>query len=326
VILLEIDTNDQTIEKTYIYAKSQIIAQHDGAPATNNKYFNLHDRLGSVREIIDPNGDVVNTYTYEPFGKVIESSGSFNNAFMFAGQYYDDEVEEYYLRARRYDPHIRRFTSRDPVFGSFREPMTLHTYLYCGNDPINRIDPSGLYMEDHTLEKTQEIIDDATRLVGINYYLGPLVAFGPFGPGFHGVYDFKDSERWFGDTFRIASASRPLEGPQFGNYLAGYTTYYNYGIIGELAARDWGILYAGGDWMREQSERPIAEEGVGQYWITKGALDANIRLSDSLSFGIGGLLRGDPHNTFTNRLDRYRLNLAETTLWATSVMMDIDLF
>jgi len=52
VILLEIDTSGQTIEKTYIYANSQIIAQHDGKYDAD-RYFYLHDRLGSVREIID---------------------------------------------------------------------------------------------------------------------------------------------------------------------------------------------------------------------------------------------------------------------------------
>jgi hypothetical protein len=36
-----------------------------------------------------------------------------------------------------------RFTSRDPVKGKQKEPLTLHKYLYCLNDPINRVDLSG---------------------------------------------------------------------------------------------------------------------------------------------------------------------------------------
>jgi RHS repeat-associated protein len=62
---------------------------------------------------------------------------------MFTGRNYDSEIAEYYLRARQYDPHIARFTSRDPIFGQFQEPLTLHKYLYCINDPVNKIDPSG---------------------------------------------------------------------------------------------------------------------------------------------------------------------------------------
>jgi len=329
VILLEIDAGDgTTIEKTYIYANSQIIAQHDGAPATDNKYFYLHDRLGSVREIIDTDGYVVNTYTYQPFGQelVQECEETVSNPFRFTGQWYDPEISWYYMRARMYAPYNRRFNSRDPVFGKFSEPLTLHPYLYCINEPINRIDPSGLRLRDYTLEETQDIIDRATLLVGTNRIIGPQIAFGILGPGFHGVYDFKHSNRWFGDTFRIASAALPLEGPQFGNYLAGYTTYYNYGMRGEAAARAVGIYYAGGEWIEGESKRPIAEEVGSQYWITKGALDTNIELSDSLWFGIAGLLSGDTHNSFVNSLDRYRLKQMETICWATSFMMDFDLF
>jgi hypothetical protein len=42
-----------------------------------------------------------------------------------------------------YDAQIGRFTSRDPVRGQQDEPMTLHSYLYCLNDPIDGIDPTG---------------------------------------------------------------------------------------------------------------------------------------------------------------------------------------
>ncbi|GAH45372.1 unnamed protein product, partial [marine sediment metagenome] len=71
--------------------------------------------------------------------------GTFDNSFMFTGQYYDDEVDEYFLRARQYDPHIARFTARDPVCGKFHKPLTLHRYLYCLNDPVNMVDPEGRF-------------------------------------------------------------------------------------------------------------------------------------------------------------------------------------
>jgi RHS repeat-associated protein len=59
---------------------------------------------------------------------------------------WDAEISMYYCNARMYDPVLGRFTSRDPVFGKLTEPMTLHTYLYCLyclNDPLNKVDPSG---------------------------------------------------------------------------------------------------------------------------------------------------------------------------------------
>lgn len=143
VILMELNSSGGIV-KTYIYANSEIIAQHDG-DNEGDIYFYLHDRLGSVRLVIDDQGSVENSYTYEPFGEMFatECTETTENPFKFTGQYFDSEIEEYYLRARQYNPHIARFTSRDPVFGKPYEPMTLHLYLYCGNDPANYIDPDG---------------------------------------------------------------------------------------------------------------------------------------------------------------------------------------
>ncbi len=56
-ILLELDPmSNYAIKKTYIYGNSQILAQHDGS-YTAPRYFYLHDRLGSVRQIMKVNGD-----------------------------------------------------------------------------------------------------------------------------------------------------------------------------------------------------------------------------------------------------------------------------
>jgi RHS repeat-associated protein len=142
VILMELNTSGNIL-KTYIYGNSQILAQHDG-DHTTNKYFYLHDRLGSIRQVINSSGNIVNYYTYEPFGQTVESGGTLSNPFMFTGQYYDSEINLYYLRARNYHPHIGRFTSRDIVDGQFDNPLSLHKYLYCKNDPPNYVDPWGL--------------------------------------------------------------------------------------------------------------------------------------------------------------------------------------
>ncbi len=147
-ILLEIDPAitdpNQAITKSYIYANSQIIAQHDGYFG-DGLYFYLHDRLGSVREVINTNAEVRNTYTYEPFGQSFSSevTQTIANPWQFTGQYFDSEFGQYFLRARQYDPAIYRFTARDPYRGKFGDPLELHRYLYCANDSINRADPEG---------------------------------------------------------------------------------------------------------------------------------------------------------------------------------------
>ena len=143
-ILLEIDTSDSSIAKTYIYANEQVIAQHNGDTSAN-RYFCLADRIGSIRQVVDVNGNVVARYTFDPFGEAFatEVHEFITNAFRFTGQYFDAETGQYYMRARQYDPSIGRFTTRDPVTGNFKDPMSLHPYLYCMNDPINHLDPTG---------------------------------------------------------------------------------------------------------------------------------------------------------------------------------------
>jgi len=66
------------------------------------------------------------------------NAGVDNNPYRYSGEYYDTESRYTFLRARYYDPAIGRFISEDPAFDGN------NWYIYCRNDPVNRIDPSGL--------------------------------------------------------------------------------------------------------------------------------------------------------------------------------------
>jgi RHS repeat-associated protein len=52
-----------------------------------------------------------------------------------------------HLRARYYDPSVGQFTSMDPFAGDTNDPQSLHKYAYVHGDPINGIDPSGMFLE-----------------------------------------------------------------------------------------------------------------------------------------------------------------------------------
>jgi RHS repeat-associated protein len=249
--------------KTYVYANSQILAQHNGnynAP----RFFYLHDRLGSVRLVINSAGDVNDTCTYNPFGEMFaaECNETVSNPFKFTGQFYDSETGQYYLKARMYDPPLMRFIYRDPVFGKFEEPLTLHKYLYCGNDPINRIDPWGLWNYSYNTWETLQKIKDCTNLVGTNPITGPFKAFGK-----GGKYIFKGEN----DTMDLFNLR--FKDSEFGNYLAGYSCYYNWGFYGDRGVRYWGHIYAFMDFIQGQSKWPIDDPG-SKFYLSAGILQA----------------------------------------------------
>ncbi len=77
-------------------------------------------------------------YEYDAFGMLLRSHGKVPSRLLYGGQQYDAEVEQYYLRARYYNPVIGRFMQEDTYRGD-----GLNLYAYCANDPVMYHDPSG---------------------------------------------------------------------------------------------------------------------------------------------------------------------------------------
>jgi RHS repeat-associated protein len=102
------------------------------------------DGLGSIRALTDETGTVTDRWSYTAFGELVSHQGSDPQAYLFAGAALDPNSGFYYLRARWMDPGVGRFASADTFAGSSFEPTTLHKYLYAGQDPVDRVDPSGL--------------------------------------------------------------------------------------------------------------------------------------------------------------------------------------
>ena len=89
------------------------------------------------------------TYTYDAFGTltyiqslneegVLAQTDTALSRFLYAGEQYDEVSGLYYLRARRYDTTVGRFTQEDTYLGDGR-----NLYVYVQNNPLKYVDPSG---------------------------------------------------------------------------------------------------------------------------------------------------------------------------------------
>jgi RHS repeat-associated protein len=133
----------------------QWISEKQVISGTWTPSFYGYDGGGSVRQLTNAAGTVTDTYNYDAFGNLLNSTGSTPNNYLYRGEQYDQDLGLYYLRARYYNPATGRFLSRDPEDGDPTNPDTLHRYLYVHGDPVNASDPTGraaLFSYTNTLE------------------------------------------------------------------------------------------------------------------------------------------------------------------------------
>ncbi len=90
---------------------------------------------------------VTDTYDYGAYGNLLGSVSNTVNNYRFAGEQFDPYLGDYYLRRRYYDSDSGRFTATDPFEGVLTEPLSRAKYPYVHGNPVNAIDPSGLFQE-----------------------------------------------------------------------------------------------------------------------------------------------------------------------------------
>jgi len=97
------------------------------------------DGLGSITSITDASGSPAATYTYDSFGKLVQSSGTLVNPFRYTAREFDSESGIYFYRARYYESASGRFLSEDPV----EFAGGINFYAYVGSNPVTLTDPTG---------------------------------------------------------------------------------------------------------------------------------------------------------------------------------------
>jgi RHS repeat-associated protein len=107
-------------------------------------HFAAYDGNGNVTALVGANdGTASGSYEYSPFGETLRATGLManENPYRFSTKRTDATTGSILYEYRAYDPIKGRWLSRDPL----QELGGLHLYLSLGNDPINYIDPFGLF-------------------------------------------------------------------------------------------------------------------------------------------------------------------------------------
>jgi RHS repeat-associated protein len=139
-VLEEYNPINGTVISSYVYGLD-LISQNRGGV----KSFYLYDGLGSVRALTDTSGAVTDSYNYDVYGNLLNSSGSTSNNYRFTGEQFDPNLGDYYLRDRYYGTDIGRFTRADSYEGSTSDPFSLNDYLYANGNPVIFTDPTGKF-------------------------------------------------------------------------------------------------------------------------------------------------------------------------------------
>ncbi len=138
--VLEEYTEGGIIKVSYVYGNDLISQDRNG-----ERSFYHVDGLGSTRALSDENGNATDRYIYDAFGRVLTKIGDTDNSYLYAGEQRDSNLGLDYLRARYLDVNSGRFYGRDPFPSLSFNPNTLNRYIYATGNPVNLIDPSGLF-------------------------------------------------------------------------------------------------------------------------------------------------------------------------------------
>ena len=128
------ETSNGTITR---YIRGLGIISSDSEEA-KTYYHYVSDEQGSITHVLSEDAEILNHYSYDAFGNIIQKTEKVENRFCYNGEMLDPVTQQYYLRARFYNPVIGRFTQEDTYYGD-----GLNLYQYCQANPVGYVDPSG---------------------------------------------------------------------------------------------------------------------------------------------------------------------------------------
>ncbi|MBP3292105.1 MAG: RHS repeat-associated core domain-containing protein [Clostridia bacterium] len=135
--------SDSTWTITYLYDSNNIV----GMVLNGATYYFHRNIQGDVVGVYDSTGAKVVGFKYDAFGRCTVSGNTTLAQWCkirYRGYYFDNETGFYWVQTRYYNPEWCRWISPDKI--TYIAPKNVHginLYSYCGNDPINLVDPTG---------------------------------------------------------------------------------------------------------------------------------------------------------------------------------------
>ena len=176
-------TYKETATITYTYGNGLISDSRKEAKGsdTEKRYYH-YNHIGSTTAITDADGDLLYRIAYGTYGELTgiydadgqkmegeaadqrsirETLQAESLRFLYNGRYGVETGANglYYMRARYYNPQIKRFINRDIIDGSITDSQSLNKYSYVQGNPIRLVDPFGLCAQDYFSRTGHELLD-----------------------------------------------------------------------------------------------------------------------------------------------------------------------
>ncbi|MCL2152522.1 MAG: hypothetical protein FWH57_06120, partial [Oscillospiraceae bacterium] len=141
----------------------------------DSRYY-LNDELGSPLRLTHSDGALAESYAYDEFGADRTGNQGLTQPFGFTGYQYDGLAGSYFAQAREYNPLTSRWLSPDPLLSTGYNPndssglniynimQSANLYVFCLNNPLRWIDPSGMIIE-LSGSATKEEIEQYNRAI-----------------------------------------------------------------------------------------------------------------------------------------------------------------
>jgi RHS repeat-associated protein len=145
----------------------------------SRSFYYFGDNVDSVRVITDTTGNVQRESDYYAFGGELPVVTTISDVRKFNGKKRDTETSLDYSHFRMSNSTLGRWLSVDPVGADLRQPQTLNRYAYVANNPVNKIDPQGLFsspggISSTTVKGPNGSITSVDTVVNVNETVDPV--------------------------------------------------------------------------------------------------------------------------------------------------------